>query len=48
MSEKFAELLMANLDRRIVESEGDIELVKSLMHYRDAIKETMLEMGHEI
>ena len=50
MSEEFARILIANLNRRIKETEirHDFAVTESLKQYRDTIRETMLEMGHKL
>lgn len=50
MSEEFARTLIRNLNRRIKDTEirHDFAVTEALKQYRDAIKETMIEMGHKI
>ena len=47
MSEHFAKTLIQNLDRRI-RFEQDLYTKKALKHMRDAIKETMIELGYDM
>lgn len=47
MSEKFARTLIKNLDRRI-RFEKNLATKKALKHMRDATKETMIELGHNM
>ena len=50
MSEAFAKALLKNLNRRIKETEirHDFAVTESLKQYRDAIRETMQEMGYKV
>lgn len=50
MSAEFAKALIKNLNRRIKETEmrHDFAVTESLKQYRDAIRETMQEMGHKL
>ncbi len=47
MSEKFAQVLVTNLNRRIRFSKS-IEVRLALKEYRNAIIETMQQLGHDI
>lgn len=49
MSEEFARLLISNLNRRIKDTETrhDFAVTEALKQYRDAVRETMREMGHK-
>ena len=46
MSARFARLLIKKLDRKI-RFERDRYVQNALKHYRDAIAETMRELGHD-
>ena len=50
MSERFAKILIRNLNRRIKNAEikHDFQVAQSLKEYRDAIRETMIELGHKL
>lgn len=50
MSEEFARVLMANLNRRIKDTETrhDFAVTEALKQMRDAFRETMQELGHKI
>ena len=50
MSAEFARVLIKNLNRRIKETETrhDFAVSESLKQYRDAIRETMQELGHKL
>ena len=50
MSEQFAKILIRNLNRRIKNAEikHDFQVAQSLKEYRDAIRETMIELGHKL
>lgn len=50
MSEAFAKALMANLKRRQKNAEirHDFAVAQALKEYREAIVETMRELGHKV
>ena len=50
MSEKFTEELMRNLHRRQKNAEirHDFAVAQSLKEYREAIRETMQQLGHKV
>ena len=47
MSEKFAQVLIANLNRKIRFAKSE-NVKEALVQYRNAIIETMIELGHKL